>query len=149
MSQNTHQATVLIVEDSALLRAVVRDALEREHFLVLEAENGKIGLDVAFREHPDIIMLDLMMPVMDGVQALALLRADPWGRNVPVIILTGTRDDELTEELLQDPRVDFLLKENWMMDEVVERVKKGLSAKEQADVGALVEHVKAGLSDEA
>jgi CheY-like chemotaxis protein len=137
--------TVLIVEDSALLRAVVRDALEKEQFVVSEAENGKIGLEMALRDHPDIIMLDLMMPVMGGIEALSLLRKDAWGGTVPVIILTGTKDEKINEELKKDTHLDFLLKENWMMDEVVIHVKKGLGIDEAKDLSTIVEHVKKGL----
>lgn len=139
--------TILIVEDSALLRAVVSDALTNERFTVIEAENGKIGLDTALAKHPDLIMLDVMMPIMGGIEALKLLRADPWGATVPVIILTGTRDERLMEELKTDPRVDFLLKENWMMDEVVTHVKKGLdmSPAQEGDMSQIVEHVKTGI----
>lgn len=142
--------TILIIEDSALLRAVVSDALSNEKFTVLEAENGKIGLDTALAKHPDLIMLDVMMPVMGGIEALKLLRADEWGATVPVIILTGTRDERLMEELKADSRVDFLLKENWMMDEVVTHVKKGLDMSETqaGDMGEIVEHVKKGVEGE-
>ena len=74
--------TILIVEDSPLLRAVVSDALTSEKFNVLEAPNGKIGLETALASHPDLIMLDVMMPVMGGVEALGLLRNDPWGEDL-------------------------------------------------------------------
>lgn len=122
---NTQQ-TILIIEDSALLRAVVRDALEGEGFRVNEAPDGKEGLAVALAEHPHLIMLDLMMPVMGGIEMHGLLRQDAWGSTVPVIILTGTKDEKIGPVLSTDPYLDFLLKENWMMDEVVMKVKKGL-----------------------
>ncbi len=141
------ETTILLVEDSALLRAVVADALSAEHYKILEAENGQIGLETALREHPDLIMLDVMMPVMGGVEALALLRKDPWGATVPVIILTGTRDERLIEDLKSDPRVDFLLKENWMMDEVINHVKKGLDMRDMHGLETIVEHVKQDIED--
>ncbi len=141
---NEHK-TILIVEDSPLLRAVVSDALTSEKFNVLEAENGKIGLEAALASHPDLIMLDLMMPIMGGKEALGLLRKDVWGQNVPVIILTGTRDEQLIEDLKSDTHADFLLKENWMMDEVINKVKMGL---EKTGMETVVEHVKKGLGME-
>ena len=135
---NTQQK-VLIIEDSALLRAVVREALESEGFVVTEAPNGKEGLAVALAAHPDLIMLDLMMPVMGGIEMHGLLRQDAWGATVPVIILTGTKDEKIGPMLSADPHLDFLLKENWMMDEVVMKVKKGLG------MDVVIEHVKRGL----
>ncbi len=132
--------TILIIEDSALLRAVVRDALETEGFHVIEAQNGKEGLETAIREHPHLIMLDLMMPIMGGIEMHGLLRAgDEWAKNIPVIILTGTKDEKIEELLTADPHLDFLLKENWMMDEVVGKVKKGLG------MDLVIEHVKKDL----
>lgn len=143
--------TILIVEDSALLRAVVSDALAVEKFNILEAENGKIGLETALAKHPDLIMLDVMMPVMGGVEALSLLRKDAWGATVPVIILTATRDEQITEALKADPHIDFLLKENWMMDEVISHVKKGLdidSMRQLDGMEKIVEHVKKDVGSE-
>lgn len=117
--------TILVIEDSSLLRAVLRDTLEIAHFHILEAPDGKEGLDIAFREHPNLIMLDLIMPVMDGMTMYNLLRKDEWGAHVPVIILTATKDDKIAS-WLKDEHLDFLLKENWMMDEVVMHVRAAL-----------------------
>ena len=117
--------TILIIEDSPLLRAVLRDTLESAGFTINEAENGKIGLETATRDHPDLIMLDLMMPVMDGMTMFKLLREDAWGKSVPVIMLTGTSEDKMTS-WVNGEQLDFLMKENWMMDEVTIRVKKRL-----------------------
>lgn len=117
---------ILIIEDSLLLRTVLRDTLEVAHFHIDEAQDGKEGLDMALRDHPDLIMLDLHMPVMDGITMYNLLRKDEWGKHVPVIILTATKDDKIASWLGSE-HLDFLLKENWMMDEVVLHVKKALN----------------------
>jgi len=117
-----HAPIILIIEDSALIRATARDALLLAGFRVYEENNGKEGLARALRMHPDLIMLDLMMPVMDGMTMLKLLRKDEWGANVPVIILTATKNETMASEHPNE-KLDFLLKENWVVDEVVERVK--------------------------
>ena len=117
--------TVLIVEDSKLLRKVVRDELEHNGFTVIEAEDGKTGLDVALTEHPDLIMLDLIMPVMDGMTMFTHLREDDWGKSVPVIMLTGA-DEGRIASWVNGEQLDFMRKENWMIDEVTTRVKKRL-----------------------
>jgi CheY-like chemotaxis protein len=114
--------TILIIEDSALIRATAREALLTAGYRVYEEENGKDGLARALRTHPNLIMLDLMMPVMDGMTMFKLLRQDEWGATVPVIILTGTKDEKFAREHLAE-KLDFLLKENWVVDQVVERVK--------------------------
>jgi len=82
---------VLIVDDLADSRVLLRHALEREGWTVLEAENGRVGLDQVAAHHPNLILLDLMMPVMDGFEFLRELR----GRDVPVVVVTGK---ELTSE---------------------------------------------------
>lgn len=117
---------ILVVEDSPLLRAVVRDTLEKGGFTVVEAENGQIGLDIAIKDHPDLIMLDLMMPVMDGMTMFKKLREDEWGAKVPVIMLTGTEETKITS-WTSGEQLDFLKKENWMMDEVIAKVKNRLN----------------------
>ena len=116
---------ILVVEDSSLLRSVVVNALGDAGFLVIEAENGKEGLDVAKREHPDLIILDLIMPVMDGMEMYQQLREDAWGGAVPVIMLSATKDDKIAS-WLDSNKLDFFTKDNWMMDEVVLRVQKRL-----------------------
>ena len=117
--------TILIVEDSKLLRAVVRDELERTGFTVIEAEDGKLGIEAALSQHPDLIMLDLIMPVMDGMTMFGLLRADEWGKSVPVIMLTGEEEGRIAS-WVNGEQLDFMRKENWMMDEITTRVKNRL-----------------------
>ena len=117
--------SVLIVEDSKLLRTVVRDELERNGFTVTEAEDGKTGLETALKTHPDLIMLDLIMPVMDGMTMFTHLREDAWGKDVPVIMLTGQEEGRIAS-WVNGEQLDFMRKENWLIDEVTTRVKKRL-----------------------
>lgn len=117
--------TILIIEDSPLLRAVIHEALEGAGFNVIEAENGKEGLEKALTAHPDLIMLDLMMPIMDGLTMFKLLRKDHWGATVPVIMLTGADKENITS-WVDGEELDYLMKENWMMDEVVAKVRSRL-----------------------
>src|SRR3990167_10306088 len=86
---------VLIVEDEAPLRNAVTDILTFEGFTVFQGKNGQEGLDIALKEHPDLILLDLMMPVMDGLTMLGKLRQDPdWGKDASVILLTNINDPQ-------------------------------------------------------
>lgn len=121
----SEQKTILIVEDSVLLRAVVADALLAAGFRTLEAGNGKEGLEKAKAEHPALILLDLQMPIMDGMEMYQLLREDEWGKQVPVIMFTATKDDKVTS-WLDARKLDFFLKDNWMMDEVIAKVRERL-----------------------
>ena len=83
------QKTILIIEDEKSLREAMVDILELKNFNSLSSRNGREGLALAFKEHPDLILLDLIMPEMDGMTALEKIRADAWGAKVPIIILTN------------------------------------------------------------
>src|SRR3989344_3054656 len=83
------QKTVLIIEDEKSLREAVVDILRIKGITPLAAKNGKEGVESALSKHPDLILLDLIMPEMDGMAALQKIREDAWGKNVPIIILTN------------------------------------------------------------
>lgn len=120
--------TILIVEDEAPIRKVLGDVLKKQNFAILEAGNGQEGVAKALGKHPDLILLDIRMPIMDGMEALKVIRKDHWGQKVPVIILTNLSAD--SEEMVQTmvaERPDFyLIKSDWKMDDVVKKVKEVL-----------------------
>jgi DNA-binding response OmpR family regulator len=117
---------ILIVEDEPALLAVLVDKLSREQFRCLEAKNGQEGLDIALRERPDLILLDIIMPVMDGMTMLYELRKDAWGRNVPVILLTNLSEAERVAESLRQGVHDYLVKSDWTLEDIVKKIKEKL-----------------------
>lgn len=113
---------ILVVEDDASLALALVDALGREGFEVHQARNGRLGLSRALEIKPDLILLDLLMPEIDGITMLKTLRADDWGKKVPVIILTNVSEmSTIAEAIKLAP--DYIVKANWRIDQVVERVK--------------------------
>lgn len=82
------QKTILVVEDEEGIRSFMRAYLESEGFKVLEASNGKEGLDALAKEKPDLIITDIMMPVMDGIEFFKEVRKLPETKELPVIMLT-------------------------------------------------------------
>jgi len=80
---------VLVVEDNPAMVALLADAIIDAGFIVISAENGKEGLALVETEKPDLVVLDLMMPVMSGLQVLRTLRSKPATQYLPVIVLTG------------------------------------------------------------
>ncbi len=118
---------VLIVEDEAPLRNALRDKLARENFSVLEAKNGEEGLESALRDHPDLILLDIVMPKMDGMTMLEKLRQDVWGAEVKVIILTNLSEVAKVSQATAQGTYNYLVKSDWKLEDVVERVKKEMS----------------------
>src|SRR5215831_9236759 len=86
---------ILVIEDEPEMRRNLSTLLRFEDFVPLEAENGRMGLDLARREHPDLILCDVMMPELDGYGVLRALQADPQLVSIPFIFLTakGEKDD--------------------------------------------------------
>lgn len=118
--------TVLVVEDEAALRTALVAMVGDAGFEMLEAANGKEGLEIALKKHPDLILIDLMMPVMNGVEMLRELRKDKWGKNVYVYILTNKEPDtELIEEANSIPyKSSYLMKSDSSITHIVDLVKK-------------------------
>lgn len=114
---------ILIVEDDKLLLEVLKKRFIEEKFRVLEAINGEDGLKKAIDNRPDIILLDIIMPVMDGMTMLEKLREDEWGKNVEVIILTNLSDVSKVQESLSRGVYDYLVKSDWRLDDLIKRVK--------------------------
>jgi DNA-binding response OmpR family regulator len=121
--------TILIVEDEAPLRNALCDKLTSEGFHVLPAKNGVEGLHVALQEHPDLILLDIVMPLMDGVMMLHKLRADTWGSGVHVIILTNLSDNDSVAKAMEQDVFEYIVKSNIKIEELVKRVKETLGVK--------------------
>lgn len=118
------EKTILVVEDEAPLRNALRDDLSREGFSVLEAKDGKEGLEGALKKHPDLILLDIVMPKMDGMAMLDALRADPWGKDARVVLLTNVSDSERVSQAISGRAYQYLVKTDWRIKDVVKKVKE-------------------------
>lgn len=119
---------ILIVEDEKTLFNALDMKLESAGFRTLGARDGEECLAVATKEHPDLILMDIVMPKMDGMTALSKLREDEWGKDVPVIILTNLSSAEDISRATKKGVYDYLVKANWKLEDVVEKVKKTLEA---------------------
>jgi len=117
---------VLIVEDEPSVSRILIDELVREGFWVFEARNGEEGLGIALIEHPDLILLDILMPKKDGLRMLNELRKDSWGKNVPVIILSNLSDPPRVSEALKNGVCDFLVKSECRLESVLDKIKSKL-----------------------
>jgi len=94
-------ANILIIEDDAAIRALVRVHLEKAAHTVQEAENGQLGIDMAQASVPDLIVLDINMPVMDGTRTMKALRGDAATRAVPVVALSAVTVPEMRDDMHQ------------------------------------------------
>lgn len=119
---------VLVVEDEHAIRRALSIVFQREGFEVLEAKNGEEGLDIALRGRPHIIILDLVMPKMDGLTMVRKIRKDPWGKTVPIIIYSNLSRNEKIAEARELGITDFLSKTDFGLRDVLERVQQHLQA---------------------
>ena len=103
-------STVLLVEDEEPLRVVLRDLLEREGYSVIEARDGVQALDEIDRHAPDVIVLDLNLPRMDGYQVLKHIRARPGTADLPVLVLTALGDEDSEVKVFESGGNDFIAK---------------------------------------
>lgn len=114
---------ILIVEDEKILGGILANKFKEEGLLVSVATDGEEGLKAAFLEHPDLILLDIVMPVMDGITMLKKLREDSWGKGAKVMILTNLSDSEKVSQAMEQGSYDYLIKTDWQMEELVQKVK--------------------------
>ncbi len=122
--------TILIVEDDIALRKVLVDKLTNESFDTLEGVDGEEGLEMAKTHHPDLILLDIFMPRMDGITMLSKLRAmDAWGKHVPVLVLTNSTDAQTIAKVSGFGETDFLIKSEWSLEALMVRIREKILRK--------------------
>lgn len=126
---STLNKKILIVEDELTLRKTLKEKFTREDFQTLTASDGEAGLTLALTEYPDLILLDILLPKMDGLAMLREVRKDAWGKTVPVIVLTNVDEASRVAEGLQigfSGSYDYLVKSDHTLEEVVAKVKEKL-----------------------
>jgi DNA-binding response OmpR family regulator len=114
---------ILIVEDDALILDTLAGRFQEEGFYVTAVADGTKALESAFEGHPDIILLDIVIPEMDGMAVLNALRKDEWGKKVPIILLTNFSDSARVAEAISYDVYDYLVKADWKIDGLVQKVK--------------------------
>jgi two-component system, OmpR family, alkaline phosphatase synthesis response regulator PhoP len=115
---------VLVVEDDKFLSGVHENKLSKEGFEVALAKNGEEAMAMARAKKPDIILLDLIMPVKDGFETLKELKADSALKDIKVLILSNLSQEEDKQKVMDMGAVDYIVKANVAFKEIVEAVKK-------------------------
>jgi len=119
---------IAIIEDDQAISQMYRMKFEAEGYQVETASNGKLGLELAENMKPDIILLDLMMPEMNGDEMLEKLRKTDWGKNIKVFILTNMGEQEAPEAVKNLNVRRFIVKAEMTPRQVAEMVKEELAA---------------------
>src|SRR3989344_5488345 len=118
------------VEDDSLLRNALSAKLVLEGFGVLAASNGEEGLATALQEHPDLILVDIVLPGMDGITMMKKLRdSGEWGKNVPIILLTNLSADDqrINQAIVDNEPAYYMMKSNSKISDLISKIKERLS----------------------
>jgi len=127
MAEPTIGKKVLLAEDDKFLATAMGDKLTREGFTVLLAANGVETINQAKAEHPDLILLDIIMPQKTGFEVLSELRLDPTTRDIPVIVLSNLGQEVDIKRARELGARDYLVKTDVEMKTVVARIKEELA----------------------
>ena len=117
---------IAIIEDDPAIRQMYRMKFEASGFTVHTASDGQAGVELVKKTNPDIILLDIQMPHMSGDEALTAIRAESWGKDVPVMILTNLGEEEAPKTLRVLGIHSYIVKAELTPRQVVDRVKKAL-----------------------
>lgn len=129
MPKDQENIKILLIEDDPFLLSMYSTKFEIEKFIVHLADDGEKGLALANKELPDIILLDILMPKMNGFEVLENLKAKKETKDIPVILLTNLNQKDEIEKGLSIGADDYLIKAHFMPSEVVEKIKKVIGDK--------------------
>ncbi|MBP9868993.1 response regulator [Patescibacteria group bacterium] len=119
---------VLLVEDDGFLASIYAQKLEVEGYDVSFATNGEDGLKLAQKDHPDLILMDILMPKMDGFEMLERLKADDTTKAIPVLVLSNLGQKEDVERCIKLGAAGYVIKAHSLPHETVKRIKEILHA---------------------
>ncbi len=120
-------AKILVAEDDKLISGSLVDALKAANYETDVAYDGEEALNKIKQSQPDLVLLDILMPKLDGIAVLWELKANPQTAKVPVVVLTNVGDVETISKIVEAGAVDYLLKSDQSMDDIVQKVKDVLS----------------------
>lgn len=118
---------ILLVDDDLYIRDLYAEVLKDENYEVLIAGDGEEALAVASSNPPDLMLLDIMMPKLDGIQVLSKIRGDDKLKNIPVIMLTNFGQEDLVKQAVNLGSTEYLLKYNITPGEIIKKVSSVLT----------------------
>ena len=125
-AKKQNKTKILIIEDDAFIMDMYCTKFEMTGYKVLKADDGIKGIKIINENKPDVVVLDIIMPRMDGFGVLRMIKKDPKLQDIPVILLTNLGQKENIEEGLELKADDYIIKAHFTPDEVVSRVEKVL-----------------------
>lgn len=121
-----NKKTILVVEDTAEYQRILSVKLGQLGYEIISARDGEEGLAVALDKHPDLILLDIVMPKMDGISMLEKLRQDEWGKDVRVIMLTNLSATEKIADAMMHNSFEYIVKTDTTIEDLVKKIQESL-----------------------
>ncbi len=121
------KAKVLVVEDDESIRQLYFDVFTNAGITALTASNGAEGVELALKHHPDAILMDIMMPIMNGHEAVSKIRRDAWGKHAKVVFLTNMSDAENVVHAVEEGSEEYIIKANTSVKEVLNKVRLAMN----------------------
>lgn len=118
---------ILIVDDDRVLRSMLREFLEKDGFGVVEAENGDEALEKVSVEHPDVVLLDAILPRKSGFQVLEDIKSQEKTKSIPIIMLTNLEEAEDIEKSVRLGAFMYMVKSDYQMEDIVRNVRRALN----------------------
>ena len=119
--------SILFIEDEQALQKTIGDRLSPEGYEIISALDGEIGLNLAKTKKPDLILLDLILPKLQGLEVLKKLKEDKETKEIPVVILTNLEEMEKVDKALELGATTYLIKANYSLEELTEKIRNILS----------------------
>jgi len=114
---------ILVIEDDKFLRELITRKLSDDGFVTVEARDGEEGIKKVKEEKPDLVLLDLILPSIDGFEVLSQIKKDENLKSIPIIILSNLGQKEEVEKGLKMGAVDYLIKAHFTPGEIIEKIK--------------------------
>jgi DNA-binding response OmpR family regulator len=120
--------TVLVIEDSSYLADSLVDMLDMHNYKPIHCPTGREGVTAALQHHPDLILLDIRLPDINGYEVYNQVRATDWGKSAKIMVLTASESIENIAKNIDLPRADVLFKPDWSMMQLAAIIAKKLAA---------------------
>jgi DNA-binding NtrC family response regulator len=120
------QKRILVIEDDSLLIEEMKAEFIKHNFAVDIAMDGETGYEKIFSMKPHLVVLDIAIPKMNGVELLTKLQEDPWGKTIPVVVLTNMGDSANIAQVMELGNYDYLIKSDWALTDLLEKINRKL-----------------------
>ena len=124
MSKQSKQKIILFVEDNPAIQKTFGEILTQEGYQVISAADGEVGISLAKKEKPDLILLDLILPKKDGFEVLKELKAEEQTKEIPVIVLSVLEGSEDIQKAIETGANSYLVKSDYTPEELIKKVKE-------------------------